>query len=76
MTVTPPTVPVRVKRRLTPENPLRPRRIASAGTLSWSATAMAAVALSALCSPGMGSSSPSMRRCVMRMRSRISTAKR
>ena len=47
--------PVRVKRRFTPPKAASALRICSSPTPSSRATAMAAVALSALCRPGIGS---------------------
>ncbi len=52
--------PTRVKRRFTPPKPRSASRIVSIGTPSSIATAMAAVALSALWWPGMGMTTSSM----------------
>ena len=52
--------PVRVKRRFTPPKPASALRMRSSATPSSCATAIAAVALSALCRPGIGSASSSI----------------
>ena len=68
--------PVRVKRRLTPPKLAIALRMTSIGAPSSCATVIAAVALSALCRPGIGSARSSMKVARPVARSRIRTENR